>query len=282
MKIKNNAVFYLIVTAVIWSSGGVMIKWIAWNPIAVAGVRSLIAAMVIGIAFRGEQISYSRPQWAGAVAYCVTMVLFVIATKITTAANAILLQYTAPIYVALLGQWLLGEKVTRRDWLTVVLVFGGMLFFFLDKVTSGGMLGNLFAIASGVTFAFFIIFMRMQKAAAPYGTVLLGNILTFLVSIPWLSSITFNVVNVGAILYLGLFQLGFAYVLYSKAICQVNALEAILITSIEPILNPIWVFLLLGESPGSFALIGGLIVVGSIIMRSRATSPTSELLGKSQ
>jgi drug/metabolite transporter (DMT)-like permease len=269
METKNNAVLYLIITAIIWSSGGVMIKWVEWNPMAVAGLRSLLAAVVMAIAFRGERISFSRPQWAGAVAYCATMILFVMATKLTTAANAILLQYTAPIYVALLGQWLLGEKVTRHDWLTVMLVFGGMFFFFLDKVTSGSVLGNCLAIVSGVCFALFIIFMRMQKNAAPYGTVLLGNLLTFLISLPFLSNITMNFVNVGAILYLGLFQLGFAYVLYSQAIRQVNALKTILITSIEPILNPIWVFLLLGETPGRFALIGGLIVVSSIIMHSR-------------
>ena len=268
MKIKNNAVFYLVITAVLWSSGGVMIKWVDWNPIAVAGVRSLIAAIVIGVAFRDEKLSFSWPQWLGAAAYCITMVLFVIATKMTTAANAILLQYTAPIYVALLGQWLLKEPVSRRDWITVILVFGGMVLFFFDKVTSGGLLGNFLAIVSGISFAVFIVCMRMQKAAAPYGTVFLGNICTFLVSLPFLTNLSLNFGNVGGILYLGLFQLGFAYVLYSKAIRQVNALEAILITSIEPILNPVWVVVFLGEAPGKFALIGGIIVVGAVIMRS--------------
>lgn len=264
----NHAQSSLAVVAVLWSTGGVVIKWVAWNPMAVAGGRSLIAAIVIGVAFRHEKLSFSRPQWAGAVAYCATMIMFVVATKLTTAANAILLQYTAPAYVALLGQWILGEKVTRRDWITIIVVFGGMILFFMDKFSQGGIVGNFFAIASGVSFALFFVLMRMQKNDAPYGTILLGNILTFLCSISFLSGVTLNSSNLWAVLFLGVFQLGFAYVLYSDAICKVRALEAILITSIEPILNPIWVFLVLGEVPGNFALLGGLIVVSSIIVRS--------------
>lgn len=265
---RKQAVLYLILTALLWSTGGVMIKWVDWNPLAVAGGRSLIAAIVMGIAFRNEKLSFSKAQWGGAIAYSATVSLFVTATKLTTAANAILLQYTAPVYVALLGGWLLGEKATRRDWLTIALVFGGMAFFFADKVSSGGMLGNLCAIGSGLSFSLISIFMRMQKEGSPYGSVLLGNILTFLVSIPFLGDISFTSPNVLAMLFLGVFQLGIAYVLYSHAIKQVNALEAIIITTLEPILNPVWVFFFIGEVPGMFALIGGGIVVTAIAMRS--------------
>ncbi|CUH95916.1 putative membrane protein [Propionispora sp. 2/2-37] len=265
---RKHAVIYLALTAIFWSTGGVMIKWVTWNPMAVAGMRSLIAALVIWFAFRHDKLSFTRAQWGGAIAYCATVSLFVIATKLTTAANAILLQYTAPVYIALLGGLLLGEKATRKDWLTIILVFGGMTFFFADKVTAGGMLGNLCAVASGLTFAFISIFMRMQKNEAPYGSVLLGNILTFVISIPFLQGVAIDYPNVGAILFLGVFQLGLAYVLYTHAIKHVKALDAVLITTLEPILNPVWVFFFIGEVPGLYALIGGLIVVGSIVMRS--------------
>ncbi|WP_093689661.1 DMT family transporter [Sporolituus thermophilus] len=261
----QNALFFLALVAVLWSSGGVMIKSVAWPPLAIAGLRSLIAAAVIWLAFRKERLHFSRIQLAGAVAYCGMVTSFVTATKLTTAANAILLQYTAPIYVALLSGWLLREKVTRRDVLTIGVVFGGMIFFFLDKVSTGGMLGNILGIVSGISFALFVIFTRMQKDHAPFGSVLLGNILTFFLSLPVLPDITFTVFNLAIISVLGVFQLGLAYVIYSYAIRHVRALEATLITSIEPILNPIWVFLFLGEIPGPYSLIGGAIVLFAVI-----------------
>jgi drug/metabolite transporter (DMT)-like permease len=267
MTQKRKAVFCMALAAILWSAGGVLIKWIDWHPMSIAGGRSIIAALVIWLAFRKEKLSLSKPQLAGAMAYCSCVTLFVIATKLTTAANAILLQYTAPIYVALLSGWLLGERVGRRDWYTIFIVCCGMIFFFLDKVTPGGMLGNICAIASGVSFALFTLFMRMQKDGSPYGSVLLGNLLTFILSLFFWSDNIMNATNVIGISLLGVFQLGFSYVLYSYAIRHVEALEATLITSIEPILNPIWVFLLFSEHPGLYAMIGGIIVLAAITIR---------------
>lgn len=267
---KNYAILSLAAAAVLWSSGGVLIKWTDWHPMAIAGGRSLISAVLIWFAFRKDKLTFSPAQWAGAAAYCGMVSMFVTATKLTTAANAILLQYTAPVYVALLSSWLLGEKTTRRDWLTICLVFGGMVFFFMDKVTAGGMAGNLFAVGSGISFGLFVIFMRMQKNDAPFGSVLLGNIMAFLISIPFFENCALTSSNLASVAALGVFQLGIAYVLYARAICYVQALEATLITTIEPILNPVWVFLLLGEAPGTFALIGGLIVVTAITLRYQA------------
>lgn len=263
----KKALLYLVLTAVLWSLGGVLIKWMDWNPMAIAGLRSLIAAGMIGWAFRGEKLNVTKVHMIGAAGYCATVCFFVIATKLTTAANAILLQYTAPIYVALLGRWLLGEKTTRRDWLTIGIVLAGMVFFFLDKIAGGALLGNLLAVASGVTFSICIISMRMQKNDSPHTTILLGNLLTFVISLPFLGDIRFTAENLMGIMVLGVFQLGLAYVLYAYAIRHVQALQAVIITTIEPILNPVWVFLLLGELPGQFAVIGGLIVVAAITAR---------------
>lgn len=261
----GNSLFFLALAAVLWSSGGVLVKSVAWPPLAIAGLRSLIAAIVIWLAFRREAFIFSKQQLAGAAFYCGMVSSFVAATKLTTAANAILLQYTAPIYVALLSGWLLHEKITRRDLLTIVLVLGGMAFFFLDKVSAGGLFGNILGVVSGISFALFVIFTRMQKDRPPFGSVLLGNILTFLLSLPALPGITVTVFNLSIILVLGVFQLGLAYVIYTHAIRHVRALEATLVTSIEPILNPIWVFLFLGEIPGPYSLIGGAIVLFAVI-----------------
>ncbi|MBP2649709.1 MAG: EamA-like transporter family protein [Firmicutes bacterium] len=267
MLIRQKAVICLLLAALLWSTGGVLIKLVDWHPMALAGARSLIAAAIIRLAFRNQPLACSKEQWIGAAAYCSCTSLFVISTKLTTAANAILLQYTAPIFVAFFAGWLLKEKATRRDWLTIVFVLAGMAFFFFDKVTTGGMLGNITSVLAGISFALFIVCMRMQKGASPYGSVLLGNILTFLISLPFWSDISLSVTNLLGITLLGIFQLGLAYVLYTRAISHVPALKATLITSIEPILNPIWVVLLVGERPGFYSLIGGTIVLSALFTR---------------
>ncbi len=139
----RRAVLMLVATAVLWSLGGVLIKWVDWHPVAIAGTRSLIGAALIGLAFRHElRFTGSFEQIGGALAYAGTVVLFVIANKLTTAANAILLQYTAPIYVVLFSPWFLGERASRRDWLILGVMMGGMVLFFLDELTLDGYLGN--------------------------------------------------------------------------------------------------------------------------------------------
>ena len=264
---QKKAIICLFLTALLWSAGGVLIKLVDWHPMAIAGGRSFIAAIVFFVYFRKESLSFSKPQWVGAIAYCGCVTFFVLATKMTTAANAILLQYTAPIFVALLGTLFLNERTTRRDWLTIVIVFSGMIFFFIDKVSSGNMLGNIIAICSGISFAAFIICMRMQKDASPYGSVLIGNILTFAISLFFWSDVSLDQTSLLGIFSLGLFQMGLAYALYSYAIRHVPALKATLITTIEPLLNPLWVFLLIGEQPGFYAMIGGFIVLTAITFR---------------
>ncbi|MDU2063908.1 MAG: DMT family transporter [Sporomusaceae bacterium] len=270
MTINNKATVALFCTAFIWSTGGVMIKWVEWNPLAVAGVRSLIAAFVIAICFRRQPLRLGPVVWGGAVAYCSAVTLFVIATKMTTAANAILLQYTAPLYVALFGGWLLGEPAKRRDWIAIFFVFLGMVFFFFDRVNLDGMIGNLCAVGSGIAYAFLFIFMRRQKDESPYSSILLGNGITFLLTFPFWGELTLSVANLTAMAYLGVVQLGLAYVLYSWAISYVKALDAVLITTLEPILNPLWVFFILGEVPGEYAFIGGVIVIIAVLARGWA------------
>jgi drug/metabolite transporter (DMT)-like permease len=264
---RYRAIIFLLVAATLWSSGGLLIKLVSWNPVAIAGLRSLIAVLILLVFFRHSRFSWSFYQIGGAVAYAVTVTLFVVATKLTTAANAILLQYTAPVYVALLGAWFLGESTQWFDWTIIFVVIGGMALFFFDHLSTGNLLGNGLAIFSGLSFSFLILFMRKQKNESPLGSVILGNLLTGLVGLPFMFESMPSPMSWVGLLLLGVVQLGLSYVLYSEAIKHVTALEAVLIPGIEPILNPIWVFLILGEVPGKWALVGGFIVFISVTAR---------------
>lgn len=264
---RTRAVFYLVVTSMLWSLGGLLIKLVDWNPMAIAAGRSAISALLIFAYVRKPKFSWSVDQLLAAFFYFGTVTLFVTANKLTTAANAILLQYGAPVYVAIFAPILLKEKTKTADWFAIGFAFFGMVLFFFDELKVENMVGILVAIASGISFALYIIFMRKQKDASPIESTLLGNVLTALVGFAFIFNQSFELPNVVGIVLLGTVQLGFSYILYSIAIKYVEALEAILIPVIEPILNPIWVFLAYGERPGKWALLGGTIVLLSVTLR---------------
>jgi drug/metabolite transporter (DMT)-like permease len=150
---KTKAIVYLVITATMWSLGGLLIKSVDSNPMAIAGVRSGISAIIILAATGKPKFNWSFAQIGAALSYTGMVLLFVAATKNTTAANAILIQYTAPVYVALLGAWLLKEKVKLLDWLTIAIVMGGMILFFMDDLSMEGVLGNILTAGSGICFA---------------------------------------------------------------------------------------------------------------------------------
>jgi len=261
------SVLLLALTATFWSLGGLLIKLINWNPIAIAGTRSLIAATLLFIYLKKPKLSMSRAQIAAALSYVATVFLFVSATKITTAANAIFLQFTAPIYVALFSTKFLNEKITIRDWLTTIIVIMGMVLFFFDNFNLEGIIGNTLGVASGISFASFTIFMRMQKNSSPIESVFLGNIITAIIALPFMFQDIPGTISWLFLIVLGIFQLGIPYIFYSIAIKNVSAIDAVLIPVLEPILNPIWVFLLLGEYPGIWTIIGGSIIITTITLR---------------
>ncbi len=266
-KERNQAIGFLVGASILWSLGGLLIKSIHWNPLAIAGARSGIAAIIMLIFQRKFHFQWSASRILGALAYAGTVTLFVTATKLTTAANAILLQYTAPIYTAIFGIWILKEKASKLDWLTIGIVLGGMSLFFVDKLSFGNISGNICGILSGIAFAFTAIFLRKQKDESPLESVILGNILTFLIGLPFMFQTAPSSSSWLPLIILGIFQLGISYILYTAAFRYVTALEAILIPIIEPILNPLWVFLVFGEIPGPWAIVGGLIVLVSVTGR---------------
>jgi drug/metabolite transporter (DMT)-like permease len=254
--------------------GGVLIKSVTWNPLAIAGMRSGIAALVFLCYLRRPRFTFSPTQIGGAVAYAGTVVLFVVANKLTTAANAIVLQYSAPIYVILLSKPLLHEPPKGRDFLAAGAVFAGMTLFFLGRLEWGSLLGNLVAIGSGVTFALLAIFLRLERNGSPFEAVLLGNVLAAAIGLPFMRGGFPEAQGILFLLILGVFQIGVAYLFYVEAVKTVTAFEACFIPIIEPILNPVWVFLFLGEAPGRWALLGGGIILLSVVWWSLRSALT--------
>lgn len=264
---RRLAVWLLIGASCLFSTAGFLIKLLPLPALVVAGGRSAFAALFILACIRRPKFTWSKAQLGGAVMYCAMVVFFVLANKTTTAANAILLQYTAPMYIALLGSWLLHERPTRADWGTIGFVLVGMVLFLLDGLSLGNWLGNIIALLCAFCYAVLTILLRKQKDASPYESVLLGNILTAVVSIPALFATRPSLQQWSVLALMGMFQLGLAWVLVAKATRHVTAMEIVLIGAIEPILNPLWVVLIVGERPSSLALIGGVIVLGAVVAR---------------
>lgn len=268
----TRSVFLLIAAALCWSLGGLLIKSIAWPPLAVSGGRGLIAALFLLGTNRGLRFNFSRVQILGALGYAGCTVTFCVATKLTTAANAILLQYTAPIWIALFGAWFLGERASRADWLTIGAVLAGMTLFFADSLELANLLGNTLAAASGIFFAGMTIALRKQKNTSASESIILGNLLAFVIGLPWIiGAPMLPATGWLALILLGVVQLGVSYWLYARAIKHVTALEAVLIPVIEPILNPVWVLFATGERPSRLALVGGVIVLTAVTLRAVAS-----------
>src|SRR6266850_1304253 len=203
----------LLLAALCWSLGGVLIKSIDWPPMAVAGGRSAIAIPMILLCGGRPRFTFSRAQIGGALGYAGTVILFVFATRMTTAANAIFLQYTAPIYVALIGRWYLGERASRIDWLVIAVALIGIALFFMDRLTVAGFWGNIVALGSGLAYASLTLFLRKEKAGSPVASIVLGNLIVALAGLPFI----FQAPSLGEgglwrLVLLGTVQLGLPYV----------------------------------------------------------------------
>jgi len=271
----RRAVLAVAGAAILWSTGGLFIKLAPMPALAVACGRSLISALFYLIVLR-PNLRLAR--WSTAAAYAGCIITFVSATKLTTAASAIFLQYTAPAYVLVLSPFLLDEPFRPIDALCVVLSLVGMSLFFVGQVETGQALGNLVAIASGVFFALMIVLVRREaksgnRDALPSAT--LGNLIAAAVTLPWAlqAAPSLSMRGVGVLLYLGIVQLGVAYVLFVRGVRRVPAAEASLISMLEPVLNPVWVLIGLGERPGPRAVLGGAIVIAAVLVRTLAPQP---------
>jgi drug/metabolite transporter (DMT)-like permease len=262
--------------AALWSTSGLFIKLVDWHPLQIAGARSFLAVLVILLAralrspaLKRGPARFHLPSpyvFAGGLAYAATMILFVIANKLTAPANAILLQYSAPVWAALLGWALAKEKPHWEHWFALLLVTGGLLLFFREGLAGGGFRGDCIAVISGVCFGANSVFMRMLKEEDPAEAMLVSHIITLIFSIPFFFTQPLNLSapNLWAIVFMGIFQIGAASLLFSYGIKRITAIQAMLTAMIEPVLSPVWVLLITGERPGTSALIGGSVILAAV------------------
>jgi len=260
----------VLAAAVLWSTGGAAIKLCGLSTWQIAGGRSLVAGLFLVAAVREARARPSPRILAVGVAYAFTVVLFVWATKLGTAANAIFIQDTAPLWVLLLSPWLLRETPTRGELAAVPVYAAGLALFFLDELSPGQLAGNLAALASGVAFSFSIVGLRALRARGP-SALAWGNFLAAAATLPlWSSGPSPSPLDLALVVYLGVFQLGLAYLAFSRGISGTPAVEASLLILLEPVLNPVWAFFLAGERPGPWALAGGAVILGATAWRTVA------------
>jgi len=279
MTERNKGVLLIFLAALLWSTGGVFIKATSLNAFQTSLWRSLFASLAILLIVRPKTLLLDATSLIASLAYAATLILFVLGTKLTTAANAILLQYTAPIYILVLAHFILNEKMTRIGVMTVALCITGMAIFFLDKLSPEGVVGNLAALGSGVCFAVMTVFLRKNKGGEPISAILFGNIWIVIIcaAISFFqvySLVAFALSPKDALLtgFLGVFQIALPYLLFVNAIKHIPALEASLLSMLEPILNPIWVMLFVGESPSLNAVIGGSVIIGAVALQNIITA----------
>lgn len=264
---KQNGILLVLTAAALFSIGGLCIKMVPWSPIAINGARSFISVLVliIYLKIKKHRLVVNWAVLFGAICMMGTTTLYCAANKLTTAANAIVLQFTAPIFVIFLMWILKHEKPKRLDILACVIVFSGIICFFIDGLLVGNMLGNLIAVLSGVCYAGVFMMNSFEKSDA-LSSVFLGHALSAVTGIGFVFQETDFGGNVlGGILVLGVFQMAVAYIFMSKGLEQVSAITASLTTAIEPILNPLLVAFFWGEMVTPLALAGAAIVIVGVI-----------------
>jgi drug/metabolite transporter, DME family len=268
----SSPLLLVLAAAVLWSTGGLFIKANSLSPFELSFGRSFLAAVTVAFVTRREGFGLNSVSIFASVLYAALLVLFVMATKLTTAANAIFLQYTAPVYVLLLEPLFYKEKFRLRDAVTVAVCLGGMSLFFVGKLEPRDLEGNLVALGSGLCFAFYFLLLRHDKSrdVNRASSVIYGNLLVVLVCAPAFFGAVQSGIggrDLASMAYLGVIQIGVAYLFFTLAMARgVRSLDASIIGYVEPVLNPIWVFLFLGERPSTWAILGGAIIVAAVVV----------------
>lgn len=282
-RAEKRAILMMVICSSLWSIAGIFIKLIPWNALVIAGWRSLIAAVciVVYMRFGGLRLRLNRSSLICGVSLSLTFLAFVSANKLTTAANAIVLQFTAPVFILILSAIVFKQRFARADVITVALTMGGISLFFFDQLAPGNLLGNFVAIFAGFTLAGMYIATGRTDEESRMSGILLGHLFTAAVGIPMMLVFDTPITTpaVLSILTLGILQLGIPYVLYGIAVKNCPPLVCSLLGAIEPLLNPVWVFLFTHERPGMFALVGGAIVIVTItlwcVRRDKAVAPAA-------
>jgi DME family drug/metabolite transporter len=266
----SSPLLFVLAAAVLWSTGGLFIKWVTLSGLELSFGRSLLAAITVAIFTRREGFGINKVTALASLLYAALLLLFVLATKETTAANAIFLQYTAPVYLLIFEPLFYKEKFRSRDLIVVIVCVLGMSLFFVGKLRPQDVTGNFLALASGLCFACYFLLLRHTKARAVNraSSVIYGNLLLVIIAAPAALKVLPHIskFDTVGIIYLGVVQIGIAYTLFTVAMARgVRSLDAGIVGYVEPVLNPIWVFLAIGERPTSWAILGGGIIVVAVV-----------------
>jgi len=273
MTAARRGALLIAAAALLWSTAGIGIKTIAEPPLKVAFYRSAFAAVALFALLRPRLPRWTPGFAVALVSYAACLTTFVVATKWTTAANAIFLQYSGVVWVLLFSPVVLKEPFRARDAIAVVAALGGMALFFVGKFRAGGA-GDAMALLSGVLFASLILSLRSERDSGAAAAVTWGNVLACAALFPLVAG-DLSLTGRSAVILglLGVFQIAAAYALFVRGLKSVTATQASLVGMLEPVANPLWVFLFLGERPGAPAIAGGIIVLGSIAWRTVAAGP---------
>jgi drug/metabolite transporter (DMT)-like permease len=262
--------------ALVWSTGGLFIKWSTLGAVELSFGRALFAAVTVALFTRREGYGFNRLTAITSILYAALLLCFVIATKLTTAANAIFLQYTAPVYLLVLEPLVYKERFRIADLLTVIACVAGMSLFFLGRLETRALTGNLVALCSGLCMALYFLLLRHphsqrinRASSVIYGNLLLALVTGALMLFAGFSPASLSGTDLFIVVYLGVVQLGLGYTLFTLGIARgVRSLQAGIIGYIEPVLNPVWVFLFLGERPSAWAILGGAIIITAVVLHT--------------
>ncbi len=283
----RKGLIYISFTAFLWSTSGFFIKYLTINAFQISFFRSLVAALTIFLItlIRNQKLKFEFDIVSNfaAIFYAGILILFVLATKMTSAANAIFLQFTAPMYLVVLEPLLLKTKFEPKNVITIIICIFGMILFFFGKLELGNIYGNLLAICSGICFAMFSLLLKYKKVKHKndntLNNIIMGNVLvgviTFFFVFP---DFTLDLKQFLILLYMGAIQIGVSYIIFNEGIKYVSATESMIIATLEAIFNPIWVFIGIGEAPSVYSIFGGLIIFSAIIWRNFSTKEKSLII----
>jgi drug/metabolite transporter (DMT)-like permease len=284
----RKGLIYISFTAFLWSTSGFFIKYLTIGAFQISFYRSMIAAVTIYLITlaRGKKLKFEFDTASNfaAVFYAGILILFVVATKMTTAANAIFLQFTAPIYLVVLEPMLLKAKFEPKNIITILVCIGGMVLFFFGRLELGDIYGNLIAICSGICFAMFTLLVKYKRvkhnSQNTLASAITGNALVAVIAgIVILPELELNFTEAMILLYMGAVQIGVSYIIFNEGIKYVSATETMIIATLEAMFNPVWVFIGIGETPSVYSIIGGAVIFTAIIWRNfSAKSPEKQII----
>ena len=280
MTAERRGEIYLIAAALLYSTGGLGIKAVDAPPLAVAGCRAAIAALALVVLLRPRGWRWTPAFAATVIAYALCITTFVVATKWTTAANAVFLQFSGVIWILLLAPPLLGEPRGPRDAVAIAVALAGLSLLLFSKLEPPGP-GDAVAVLSGVAYAALMLLLRRERGVSAEAAVTVGNAVGAAVLLPLVvvtTGLSLDPRSMLILAWLGVGQIAVAVVLLTRGLRSVGAAPAALIGMLEPVANPVWVLLALGEVPSAASIIGGLMVVSAVAWRTSATPVTAQML----